>query len=44
MDYGYKTEDVKATGVASEEIDKTFRSSTIGEPLITSPQMSPWPN
>lgn len=28
-DYGYKTDAVKATRVASEEIDKTFRSSCI---------------
>jgi hypothetical protein len=29
-DYGYKTDAVKATSVASEEIDQTFRSSCIG--------------
>jgi allantoicase len=30
-DIEYKVEAVKATSVASEEIDKTFRSSCIGK-------------
>lgn len=30
-DYGYTLDTVKATPVASAEIDKTFRSSSIGE-------------
>jgi len=29
----YKLEDVKATRVAAEDIDKTFRSSSIGESI-----------
>lgn len=31
QDYGYDLEAVKATGIASDDIDQTFRSTSIGE-------------
>jgi len=32
-DYGYQLEPVKATPVAADDIDKTFRASSIGSCL-----------